>query len=293
MGRMTSTLTRRAGIIKPSNKECIELGNRSNIWEVTKDPVRGFGTRLMPGDRLSRDVEGGILYADWNQDSQESLTEVDFCIFHDAVNIGDDDIGYSATGTVVAPNLTWTEVGNMPAGIPRSLDGNTYYFTTTTGFRDLLSGLSTWTIIFKVENWNPTEDYEALIQWAGSDIMRRRTAVAANLEAMAGTTSISTWTTDIPATNTILYIAMWSSAADGVTRAGFIEGNTGSGAGGQPTKWSDFPANKRLSHAAALTLTLSDAAPEIYRDATNNNREMKADIYWSIWDSTCLIDNNN
>lgn len=186
------------------------------------------------------------------------------------------------------------ENGNIPAGIPRALNGTNMYFDVTTTFRAVVANASTWTIMFKVENWNPDENLEALLHWgAGQDIILRSTSIAAHTLHLALQSVVLGSTTDAMATNTILYIAVWSDAATDKTRWGFIEGNTGSGAAGQPTKWNDFQPNKRRSVDGAITLaTWNEAAPEIYRDSVNDSRAIVADVYWSIWDTTCLIDNN-
>jgi len=44
-------------IIKASNREVIEFGNRGQFYEIGNDPVRGFGTKTMPGFYMFKEYQ--------------------------------------------------------------------------------------------------------------------------------------------------------------------------------------------------------------------------------------------
>lgn len=276
-------------------KKVFQLGGLAAVHQLGMGAVEdAMGWGIFPGVMEG----GGASYKAWQQDSQNTIA-ADFCIFHDgpAGGANTKDIGYSDTNVLSGEGLNWASPAAISAGYPRDLDGNTEYFTLNTGLRDLLKDKETWTIIFKVSAWNPTEDFEALMYWgAATDlVMRANEAANRNMSFIAqGVTIGGAVTANAFSVLNVLYIALWSSAADNVTRAGFLEIGAAADTGtSHPKKWSDFPANNRVSTASSTVLsTMTEGDPEVYRDAVNNNREMKAKVYWSIWDRSCLIDNN-
>lgn len=149
--------TRKSRIIKPNNVLVSEFGNRSQIWEIGDDQVKGFGTGLLPGSKVESEVivevsDPGTSWGTWDETTEAGWGDdanTFICLFNDATPNA-NEIGLGAG--LSEANRTLTMGGAVPGatGSPprRVLDTNDYFDMTPAGALTFL-GNATWTIIWK------------------------------------------------------------------------------------------------------------------------------------------------
>lgn len=186
-------------------------------------------------------------------------------------------------GGLSGANLVWTQNNGIAGnGTYRTLDGVDDYFSATTGFRDMLAGAAQYGILFKLENWNPDTDYEAILKWAANDLIFRITTNAGagyRFDGLVNGNAVGTTVNGIPNIG-VIYCYLGCDGAD--TMVGFTQ--AGSGADGIPIQKADFAANDRALRGATTTMpaVMSEANPDIFRDSSTDNRYVGAKFHWAV-----------
>lgn len=247
------------------------------------------GALLLPNSAIIRPslatwwaIQGGAAggaWAAWNASSEAGISSDNiFAIFGEGGN-GANEVGEG--GNLAAADRTWTQQGAIPGdGTKRTLDGATQWFDVTTAFRDYFAGATKYGIMFKLEDWNPDTNLEALIKWAGTDIGLRVHNNPYPLYCEINSNSTATTANGIT-TAGVIYVYLGCNGVD--TRVGFT--SSGSGAGGQPAAWADFATNDRVSHGSALAMpgAMSEADPDIFRNSTANDPYAGTKWHWAAF----------
>lgn len=186
-----------------------------------------------------------------------------------------DEIGQGYTSGL---NLVLTDNGTIGAvsGGFRALDGATGYFSMTLGLSNIFTATNTFTAIVQFQNFSqvagdPLFYFTDAALNNGVYLVRSgaNPALLRGAVLVGGVAKLNTTTTDaLPAAGTY-----W--AAIGCTGSVYFAGftNTGSGAIGQPVKWSDFTANNRISNTVAavqLANNVLDTNRNVGFDGTAN-----------------------
>ena len=263
-------------------KKAFQVGGMAALYNlgVTLEQANAWG--VMPMSVMDP-AAGGPYWHNWDEQSEDTLfvdqdedgTEDLFVVFGEGGN-STDETGRGAG--LSGADLVWSQSGAMAGnGSYRTLDGSDDYFSVTSNFRDILDNLTQYGIIFKMEDWNPGVDYEALIRWASEVIFRVDNA--RKLTATIDGTIVGTTTNALP-TSGVVYCYLGCDGSD--TMVGFT--TSGSGTGGQPTKKSDFAANDRALKGSAIAMpNLSDADTDIFRDSDSDNRNVTGKFHYAVW----------
>jgi len=289
-------------IIKASNADVVEFGNRNQIFEIGEDQVKGFGTSYIPGFKFSKtgNIDGGSKsYSLWD----ETTKIIDNCLVWlmeggaSANETGVDSRLVPLTGV----DLVLTQVGNIPGQVSgwRSLNGTSMEFNFSIVCADSIfaNAAKTWTILIHINNYVQA-DVDAFFQVRGGSsaetIMIRDSGGKLYLELSEDASSEnSTSTNNIPIGNNEFWVGVWADGSS-VVRGGMTPIGSGSGAAGQPIKLSDFTANDRV----ALATKKGDFSGETFNDGVGHvfnligaTRWMDIDVKSIVMSDTCLIDN--
>lgn len=221
---------------------------------------------------------GGASFATWTGVEAGWGNENAFILLGEGGS-SSDEIGQG--GGLSEANRTWSQSGGIAgSGTYRTLDGVDDFFNVTPPFRDFLSNATQYGIMFKLEDWSPDTDYESIIRWAASDvILRVATAPTYTLQGYVGGVSVG-GTADGITTAGVVFCYLGCNGAN--TMVGFT--SSGSGAGGQPTKLSDFSETKRVLAGSSLTMpAMTEAAPNIFRDSDGDIRYVGAKFHWAVF----------
>ena len=287
-------------------KKCYQIGGYAAIAGLGLGAVRDArGWGILPA------VVGGaaISWTTWKEDSEATLVKGSDGA-HIWVFICDGGAGVNETaqsGTALSgANLVATQNGSIAGHVNnwRSLDGTDDYFTLSQIMIDTLiaNANKTWTVLFHINNWagidtdrlfsirgGVTAEFLELVRgdaaWAGGS-----SGKLTLLHYEDSVTNQDKTTNNFPTGN--VWVGVWSDAVN-TTRFGFTA--AGSGAAGQPTKWSDFAAGNRSS-SSTLKGNYAGEAFDTQREIGAHN----AGSLWSPFDlktvviaDTCLIDNNS
>jgi hypothetical protein len=261
-------------------KQCYKVGGFMAIIGLGLSAAKdAMAWGILPGITTAVS-SGGFIWSNWDARTEDGIdSESIFAIFGEGGN-GANEIGLG--GNLSTANRTWTQNGAIPgSGIYRTLDGATQWFDATTGWRDFFNGATKYGLMFKMQDWNPGEDYEAIIKWAvGSElVLRVDNGTPRALQGYVDGNLIGT-TADGLTTAGVIYCYLGCNGAD--TMVGFT--SVGSGPGGQPTKLSDFAATKRALRGATTTMpaAMTEADPDIFRDSTGDNRHVTGKWHWAV-----------
>jgi len=222
-------------------------------------PACGWGFWAFTGAGAGYDVQP---YEDWDQYGGG----VDDCVvvYLDSPDAGDDELGVDEYNGLSEANLTFTEGGNLAGAVGsppyREFDGLNDYMTMT---RELwnayIAGSSNYCIIMKLAfSGATTGNHMAYFQDAQSGDKIEITCPAGafniildDVDNVAETETLSGGVRPTPDVDEVFYLALWTESGVN-SRAGWLAEGAGSGAGGQPTKWSDFPADQRVEWSASF-----------------------------------------
>jgi len=281
-------------IIKASNREVIEFGNRGQFYEIGNDPVRGFGTKTMPGFYMYKSgvvVDEAMLnWASWDGLSESTLASNSIYVaFMENPDANGGEVGEG--GGLSESNRTLTYAGSsLPGatGTPpyRAFSGNDY-FTGLVALGNLLCGQNSWSIFMKCYGAENTSGF--------FEFSDRNGAVQHTIELgfvagtlylyimLNGVVKVDSNVTNTPPTTSIFYIGVWY---DGIRiRYGWV-------AITKPTKWSDFPSDNRLEVETSCQFTNGDFSTRRWV-GNNMERYLNANLYFIVLSSECLIDNNS
>ncbi len=251
-------------------------------------------------------IPTGQSWANWTETSESSLVDgsdgSNIWVFICDGGLGANETAQTGT-SLTGADLVATQNGNIAGHVAnwRSLDGaNDFFALTQTAIDTLIANVNkTWTLLFHIDNWTGgNTDFVTFIRNADStDILHigQGVVVPGKFEGRVkqdGVDGYASTANNFPGGD--VWVGMW---ADGVNnmRAGFIAAGAGSGAGGQPIKWSDFAAGDR-DEANVLKGDFSG-------EAFNGSREIGAysgiakyapfDLKTVVIANTCLIDNSS
>lgn len=256
-------------------KKCFQIGGYAAIASFGMGAVndaRGWG--ILPAV-----VSGGggcgpaVPWADWDQTCESNLeTSTNLvALFENRTSGGDEfAVGLGLSGT----DLQLMQIGTVPGAtgdpLRRVLDGSAMNFQLAAAMMEtaLRDAGKKWTVCFHIFNY--TRDATDYFCELGADdasnylVLRcRATKLSADLiDAGGSSTSIDT-TNDLPATAADLHIAVWNDNS-GNCHIGFT--TSGSGAGGQPTKKSDFAAGNVRDTGKNVDFTGGSAFGTIYKN---------------------------
>ena len=254
---------------------------------------------LVPGYLNSAGLGPPVPYASWRMDAESTLTNVNFVVFMSSPTTGGNETGYSPLGTLTGANLVGTQAGNLAGstdGKSRVFDRSDDKLTFTTTCTCTLAETSTWTLIVRVKNLGAltaTASYPVMFHdGTGTDFVQLYHAAAYGdgFEVKRnGVALLEAKPTNNVSTSDDVIMAWWSDGT--YVRAGWMVVGTGSGAAGQPTKWSDFPSTQRVS--ATVDGTLRTNIGGTYQGIDSFTTKCGGQFYFLLMARTCLIDNSN
>lgn len=236
-----------------------------------------------------------VTYANWTMDSESTLSGVNFVMFCQG-GLGENEYGMSPAGTISGVNLVGTQSGNIAAsadGKSRVFDGVDDYMTLTAACANTSLGNSSWTVLCRVKNVEIPSASKAIFEFASGSLadliwIYRDPSVDEYGVKVGGVPILSSQPGSRISNATDVICGLW---CDGTyVRGGSCVVGSGSGAAGQPTKWSDFAAAYRVSTTSACDFSAVNfnALAGFWN---TYGRYLSATYYWLILDSTCLIDN--
>ena len=254
-------------------------------------PVADAKTHFI-GGHVGASADPGA-WSGWDEASESGLStdqdndsvEDTHIVFFENVNAGGNETG---TGVVAGANLVWTQHNNVAgsAGTPpyREITAANEGFSVTDTLLDVLTGAE-WTILLKLDNLliQGAESYISYIRSGGKWWRSDREADGTLDVYINGVAR----TLGAPAINVPVYIATWRSA--GLVRCGWT--SAGSGANGQPTKWSDFNAANRFDDGATPSPAAGVWDHKIFFCSSAKTKGITAKAFYAIISSTSLIDN--
>jgi hypothetical protein len=208
--------------------------------------------------------------------------------FGENTSAGGDETG---RGILTGADLVWTQHGNISGatGSPpyRTTDGNDDYWSTTQNWWDaIFKAQSTYTFVIKVSQ---SGDQSYFIEFRGTDLLfsakydSHEFRLQDSDNAREDLATANAWPT-----STITWIAIWCDAS--VTRAGVT--TSGSGANGQPTKWSDFASGDRVEFTNLYdNFPTADSRTFVGGIPGSTDWFTAFDFYYAVVSKTCLIDN--
>ena len=239
----------------------------------------------------------GTLYSAWDE-TTETVKNSAVWLLEGGAAANETGVD-SRTVPLTGVDLVGTQAGALAAasGSPpsRLFDGTDDLITFTANATDVIAnGTSVWSLVIKVEN---------LADWqvgGGDPVFYFFKAAYASLLGLydvggstfqiwdAGGQRINSATTAPIPTAGMVHIAAWSDGT--YVRCGWVAAAAGSGANGQPTKWSNFPANNRLSYTGQVSWPNSDfnTGRDLMRQGS---RYSPGKLYYALMSDTCLIDN--
>lgn len=203
--------------------------------------------------------------------------------------VGENETGQ---GMVSGADLVWTQNGNIAAtsGGKRFVDSNgSDYFAGTQTLMDAVCSDNTWTILYHLNTvaGPPSADGYWLYLTAGGNYLYLGYLTTGTLllqSDMGGAFAVNT-VNAIPTSGDV-WLGAWSDGT--YMRCGFTA--AGSGAIGQPTKYSDFAAGNAKSQTQNSGATGGfSGARDIFMMPGRN--PMSAYIYRAVFSKLCLIDN--
>jgi len=234
-------------------------------------------------------------YASWYQDGQDTCADVDFIIYNDNPAAGGNDAGASPTGKISGADLVGTQGGNLPGspdGLYRPYDGlDDEMFMTTTCCNICVN--DKWSIMWKCGDMATTVvavQPVILVDAIGNDAIFFQRDDNKFWVFLAGASKLGAAPATVPPSSGIIIMGLW---CDGTyVRGGWVADGDGSGPGGQPIKWSDFPAAQRVSATNACDFTGKTFDSNMNILMTRQPHYIAWNFYWLILHSACLIDNN-
>lgn len=285
-------------------KKAVQMGGVAALYNlgVTLEQARAWG--VLPATIME---PTGDLWTTWDEASEDTLSvdqdgdgaEDTNITFGENTSAGGDETG---RGVLTGADLVLSQSGNIAGAVGsppyRPMDGTDDTFRVTNNwFNAIFAGETEYTLIVKC--YLDSSDIEWIFNFEDTN-------ARINLNESAGFLRFGLTDTDnglefqsltngsAGHDNQVCYVAIWTSATDGVSRAGWCAAGSGSGTNGQPTKWSDFNAGDRVEFAALFDNIANIAAPShanFFGLATDH--ETKGRLYYVIASRTCLIDNNS
>lgn len=227
-------------------------------------------------------------WADWPCDSEATLATANiFVCLMENTTAASNEVGQG--GGLSGADLVVTQAGsiNGAVGSPpyRYIDTDDV-FTITVPCADLITG-GAWTVLMKMRD-KSSGDFFQIGSWSAPnwDYIQIYSDVAADIRENDISKDSAALTDTMPTTGTY-WIGAWYDGT--YLRWGFT--NTGSGAGGQPTKWSDFATTKRRTATTTVDYTIGcHDAMNRFGYAGVGYATMK--IYCIVLSNTCLINNS-
>ena len=239
---------------------------------------------------LGTSQESAASWASWTRTSQ--ALDVDLCIFFDDTSAGANEIGFSSGDVLMGANLVATQQGNVAGAVGgyRQLDANGDGFDITQAATTaVVVNKDAWTVAVWIKDFVQTalgNDHWLDFQAGTNELNLGSNATSNKLRGYLLAGSVIKFnnvltTDDITAASDIWLVACSDGAE---TLIGFTVGET------QPTKLSDFAANKRMLAGAASKF---DGAFTSYNylfhyTAATNTPDAKVKAF--VMDSSCLID---
>jgi len=273
-------------------KNCFQIGGYAGVACLGMGAIedaRGWG--ILPAVITSGAAAAAASYSAWLGTDQEGWTDsqanTNICLF-DASGVGDDD--YSTGAGLTGADLTFTESGAIVGAVGdppyRQITDNDMY-SVTSNYQNLITGTS-WSIIIKLADLQNqvagVDDF--VFDFADGDAVDFQFMVHTNNTLELFTNSVSSFTVDTIVTTGNIWLAIWRRSSGNI-KYGFVT-TTGSGAHGQPTKESDFDANKIYDTLQAFSPIHN---PWLDNDvfSQNNANGITAKAYYMIVSEDCLI----
>lgn len=249
-------------------------------------------------------------WANWDEQSEDTLSvdqdndgvEDTYICFFENPTAGGNETG---RGVVTGSDLVLTQEGNVAGatGSPpyRTMDGSDDgFYPTDAWLNALFAGQTEWTLIIKC--YMDSADIAYLVDFEDTDarinINNDTSSSPGNLrfgltdtdnafETKLASNDISTQD------DQVCYLCVWTSAIDGVSRGGWCAAGAGSGANGQPTKWSDFATGDRVEFTGLFDNFATYSSPVHNRIfGLSGSDYTQGRLYYVIGAKTCLIDNS-
>ena len=221
----------------------------------------------------------------WNQTDQDKLasTNIYACVFSGGAS--DDETG--AGGGLAGADLVLTQNGAIPAvsGGFRELNGVDQYFNVSQALANFCKEAE-YTVVIKAKEFtNYYGLYNRIIDFRNAGDSEALCISSSNSKMDLQVDSTHNGTTDsLDDTSTFYYFA---GRSGGEIRGGFC--TSGSGASGQPTKWSDFEVGKRIESGndGQISIDLDNS----YIGCQQGNQRFTAiKIAWIVIAKEALID---
>ena len=281
-------------------KRAYQIGGLAGLYAMGGQTL--INEALAKSTFISGHVAGGVVpYADWNE-TTELVENCLVWLMEGGATINEIGVD-SRAAPLTLGNLVLTQNGSIAGQVAgwRTLDGINDYFSLTQATIDSLiaNANKTWTVLFHINNWTG-EDADRVFDIRGQTITELLNIVQGDagwasssgklalLHYEDSVTNIGKTANNFPTGEA--WIAAWSDAVN-TTRFGFTA--AGSGAAGQPTKWSDFAAGDR---STSSTLK-GDYAGEAFNTQRNIGANAAGANYAPfklksvLMSDTCLIDN--
>ncbi len=239
-----------------------------------------------------------VAYASWDE-ATELVNDSVVWLMESGASANETGVD-NRTVPITGVDLVLTQVGSLAGatGSPpsRLFDGGNDGVTLTTNATNVLANVTnTWTLLIKAEALTD-------IQAANHGVVQIRDATPDNMiktvysggmiwqvEDSGSLRINSTTTLPIPTTG-MVHIAFWGDAT--YVRCGWVGAAGGSGANGQPTLSSDFPANNRKSYTGTVIWGNGhfSGLKEIMRVGSTF---AVGKLYYVLMSDTCLITNDD
>lgn len=281
------------------------ISRREFIEKIAR--VGGFtGLYLMGGKKLVDEaiaksffipghLSGGVVaYSAWNETTELVSNSAVWLLESGAATneIGVDNRTSPITGADLELSVSVgldAAIGSPPS---RLFDGTDIGTITQAASNIIANGTPTWTIILKVENATNirTENKGVFSSANGVDyVWMGFEATGFKFQTYKDSGLIlNAVCAAQPSVTGMLHIAIWGDAT--YTRAGYVEASAGLGANGQPIKWSDFPANNRVTVTATTTWQPGDFTLPVQVMAFLGGT-LIGKCYYLLLSDTCLFDN--
>ena len=281
-------------------KRAYQIGGLAGLYAMGGQNL--INEALAKSTFISGHVAGAaaVSYASWDE-----ATEL---VNNSAVWLMEGGAATNETGVdnrtvpITGADLILTQSGGLAAatGSPpsRLFDGTDDYLSFTQNCSNIIAnGTPNWTVLVKLEDATDIQTSGSSYgQFSnGSDLLWLGVQGGLGFQFVTkvdGGNVLYDECVDQPSTTGMLHLAIWGNGT--YTRAGFVEAAAGSGANGQPTKWSDFGGADRVTVTAPTTWQNGDfsSARTIMRSAIMATCNA-GKLYYVLFSDTCLIDNAN
>jgi len=200
---------------------------------------------------------GSVAYAIWDEVSELSYSDLsDTLLFIVDGGLGNDETAVCdllAGADLTVSNIAPSDLAATSGGF-RFFDGNDDVLQyTAVALETILSGQTIWSIVMKMKVVSGSADGHMLYFYENGQChlgFYFNQATDKIIFQAQDVDNVFEQQTTINGIGDAIESYLFMGTNGTTTRAGFIQAGTGSGANGQPTKWSDFTANDTVTFAA-------------------------------------------